>query len=359
MPRYARLYYPGGLFHVISRCLNREFLINDDEDRRKYLSLLESALSRCDATLLAWCLMSSHVHLVVRAGDDPLDRLMKPLHSGYAGWKNRRAGRAGPVFAARFKSPLVDADTYLLRLVRYVHNNPVRARQAPRAELSPWSSHRAYVGMEPAPPWLNVGEVLGMFSPDPERARQRFAAFVDEGASEPRLPELSGVALEGARRVAASEVGDAWRLSQPVVGPREFAEKVMADLRAREQAEASTVEEERPRRRPELEELLAAACAVLDVEEWQAVWSQFRRLRDSGTLERLYYALHALWRKAAERNEQPTAGIIDSQTVKTTKKGGQRLRRWQEDQRPQAPRARRCDRIANGHRHPARRRAGP
>jgi putative transposase len=180
MPRYARLHYPGGLFHIISRCLNHEFLINSDEDRRKYLSLLQSALSRCDATLLAWCLMSGHVHLVVRAGDDPLDKLMKPLHSGYAGWKNRRAGRVGPVFAGRFKSPLVDADTYLLELVRYVHNNPVRARQAPRAALSPWSSHRAYVGMEPAPPWLNMGEVLGMFSSDPKRARQRFAAFVDE-----------------------------------------------------------------------------------------------------------------------------------------------------------------------------------
>ena len=102
MPRNARVYYPGGIFHIVSRCLNREHLISDAADRARYLLLLGRTLERCDASVLAYCLMSNHVHLVVRTGDDPLEKLVKPLHTGYAVWKNKREGRIGPVFAGRF-----------------------------------------------------------------------------------------------------------------------------------------------------------------------------------------------------------------------------------------------------------------
>jgi len=87
----------------------------DRDDRQKYLELIGATTRRCDANVLAWALMSNHVHLVVRVGEDPLERLMKPINTGYAGWKNRRAGRLGPVFAGRFRSPLVDEDGYLLQ----------------------------------------------------------------------------------------------------------------------------------------------------------------------------------------------------------------------------------------------------
>ena len=276
MPRYARLHYPGGVFHVISRCLNHEHLIQDAADRQKYLDLLGSTLERTDATLLAWCLMSNHVHLVVRAGDQPLERLVKPLHTGYAGWKNRKLRRIGPVFAGRFKSPLVDAESYLLELVRYVHNNPVRAGLVPRAEDSTWSSQRAYLGVELAPPWLKMGEVLGRFHARPERARQAFAAFVTEGGEQARRPELSGARLRRAAQTVATDVGDSWRLSQPIVGDDAFAEKVLADLRARD-AGVDPKPEER-RRRPELEELLAYTSGVVGVDEWE-FWQQPKRVR--------------------------------------------------------------------------------
>jgi len=157
MPRFARVKYPGGIFHVIARCLNRDFLIEDDRDREKYLGLLGKTLGRTDASVLAYCLMSNHVHIVVRAGEDPLERLFKPVHTGYALWKNGRHGRLGPVFAGRFKSPLVDEEAYLLELVRYVHNNPVRAGIVPQAAASGWSSHRAYIGAEKAPPLATHG----------------------------------------------------------------------------------------------------------------------------------------------------------------------------------------------------------
>ena len=127
MPRSARLHYPGGTYHIISRCMKREWLINDEEDRGHYLDLVERTLTRVDAQVLGYCLMSNHVHLVVRAGHDRLDRLIKPVHSGFAVRKNHRDARIGPVFAARYKAVLVEEEAYLLELMRYVHNNPVRA----------------------------------------------------------------------------------------------------------------------------------------------------------------------------------------------------------------------------------------
>ena len=267
MPRYARLYYPGGTFHIVSRCLNRDFLIEGVDDREKYLQLLGTTLSRCDATLLAWCLMSNHIHLVVRAGDDPLEKLVKPLHTGYAGWKNKQIGRLGPVFAGRFKSPLVDEEAYLLELVRYVHNNPVRAGLVASAEQSRWSSHRAYLGLDPVPAWLNVGEILSRFSAKPDESRQGFADFVADGVDEPRRPELSGGALERTQRAVTPDVGDAWRLSQPVVGSDEFAAKVMEDLRERETA--TLPEGKKRHRRLSLGELISHTCAALDLEDWE------------------------------------------------------------------------------------------
>lgn len=268
MPRHARLYYPGGIFHVISRCLNREYLISDARDRDRYIGLLGRTLERCDARVLAYCLMSNHVHLVVRAGDDPLEKLVKPLHTGYAVWKNMRGGRIGPVFAGRYKSPLVDEESYLLELVRYVHNNPVRAGLVPDAGGSAWSSHRAYLGIEKAPPWLRIGEVLGSFATEARAAREAFAGFVDEGASEGRRPDLAGDGLADASRRVATETGDAWRLSHPIVGDEAFAAKVVADLQAADEVGSKRFETSR-RRRPALEELVVQACAALGLVRWE------------------------------------------------------------------------------------------
>jgi hypothetical protein len=212
-------------------------------------------------------LMSNHIHLVVRAGAHPLEKLIKPLHTGYAGWKNRKSGRLGPVFSGRFKSPLVDEESYLLELIRYVHNNPVRAGLVAGAEQSPWSSHRAYVGLETAPPWLEIGDILNRFNDEPASARRSFADFVAEGVNEQRRPELSGERPDRIGRELAKDIGDGWRLSQPVVGSEEFAAKVFADLRERE--DVSDLEQPLTHRRPELEELIGHTCTVLGLEDWE------------------------------------------------------------------------------------------
>jgi putative transposase len=170
MPRAARLHYPGGIFHIVSRCLNREYLLDGETERAYYIALLGRVLSRTDHRVLAWCLMSNHVHLVVEAGEAPLARLMKPLHTGYAVWKNTQDGRLGPVFAERYRSILVERDAHLDELVRYVHLNPVRAGVVTSPEASRWTSHRAYLGADPCPVWLDIRVVLSRFARDAKEA---------------------------------------------------------------------------------------------------------------------------------------------------------------------------------------------
>lgn len=162
----------------------------------------------------------------------------------------------------------MDEESYLLELVRYVHNNPVRAGLAPDAAGSTWSSHRAYIGAEKAPEWLRVGEVLGTFATDPKAARRVFAEFVDVGANEERRPDLVGEGLAGAARAVVTETGDAWRLSHPIVGDEDFAAKVLADLKAVDESGRARFESTR-RHPPEIEELIVEACDALGLERWE------------------------------------------------------------------------------------------
>lgn len=268
MARTARLHYPGGIFHLISRCMERTNLLDGDAEREKYMSLLKTSLSRTDATLLAWCVMSNHVHLVVQAGDEPLSRLMKSVHSGYAVWKNRRDDRVGPVFADRYRAVLVEREPNLLQLVRYVHLNPVRAGLVDEPVQSSWSSHRYYVGVLDPPPWLHTDLVLSCFSGEGNEAGAAFGEFVLEGIGEGRRPDLSGDKGVGLAREVRRAAGGGVQVSDVIVGSPEFVREVLAAVGAdRDEAVEVSAAEDDQRRVPGLDELIAAACEALEVEE--------------------------------------------------------------------------------------------
>src|SRR5699024_1812469 len=173
--------------YVTSRGDRREDIYEDDEDRERFLSVLAEVVERFNWICHAYCLMGNHYHLVVETPDGNLSKGMRQLNGVYTQASNRRHRRTGHLFQGRFKGILVDGDSYLLELTRYVVLNPVRARMVERPEQWPWSSYRAMVGQVLSPPFLDTDGLLLQFDERRQLAREKYRQFVMDGMGEPAL----------------------------------------------------------------------------------------------------------------------------------------------------------------------------
>ena len=191
MSRKPRIHHPGAVFHVILRGNARQDIFFDDEDRCRFFLLLQEGIERYGHRVLAFALLTNHIHLAIQVGTISLSRIIQNLSFRYTRWVNRRQGRSGHLFQGRYKSVLVDADTYLLELVAYIHLNPVRAGMVERPDHYPWSSHRAYLGHETIP-WLSPDYVLARFSANLEQARRLFHTFIVGRTGEGHREEFYG-----------------------------------------------------------------------------------------------------------------------------------------------------------------------
>jgi REP-associated tyrosine transposase len=185
MARPLRLEYPGALYHVTSRGNAQADIYLDEADRRIFLRLLGETVTRRRWLLHAFCLMGNHYHLLLETPQPNLSRGMHQLNGVYSQCFNRRHERVGHVFQGRFTAILVERETYLLELARYLPLNPVRAGLVSSPEQWPWSSYRATAGMEPAPSWLSTTPVLERFGYEASRAGMRFQEFVRDGVHAP------------------------------------------------------------------------------------------------------------------------------------------------------------------------------
>ena len=229
MPRQARLDAPNTLHHVMVRGLERRVIFRDDVDRADFVARLAALAEEGAWTVSAWALLPNHAHLLVRTGTRPLARSMRSLLTGYAGAFNRRHHRVGHLFQNRYKSIVVEAEPYLLELVRYLHLNPLRAQVVPdlRAlDRYPWTGHSALVGTVPRP-WQATATILAPFGPTTTRARHAYRGFVAAGVPQGRRPALQGgglirslggwAAVQALRRGREASLGDA-----RVLGSTEF-----------------------------------------------------------------------------------------------------------------------------------------
>ncbi len=181
MSRPIRIEFSGALYHVTSRGDRREPIYEDDADRERFLEVLGEVAEDFNWVCHAWCLMGNHYHLVVETPDGNLSKGMRQLNGVYTQYSNRRHRRVGHLFQGRYKAILVDGDSYLLELARYVVLNPVRAGMVDEPGAWPWSSYSAMIGAQPAPAWLATDGLLAAFGRRRANAVRRYKQFVAEG----------------------------------------------------------------------------------------------------------------------------------------------------------------------------------
>jgi REP element-mobilizing transposase RayT len=181
MARPLRLEYAGALYHVTSRGDRQEDIYFDDDDRVAWLKILDSVCGRFNWVVHAYCQMTNHYHLLVETVDGNLSRGMRQLNGQYTQRFNRRHGMVGHLFQGRYKAILVQKETYLLELTRYVVLNPLRARMVSRLEDWSWSSYRAVAGLDESPQWLDTDWVLSQFGKRRKKAVERYQKFILQG----------------------------------------------------------------------------------------------------------------------------------------------------------------------------------
>ncbi len=143
MPRKLRFFLPDIPVHVVQRGRSREAVFFDEEDYKAYLTWLLDAAEKYQCRIHAYCLMTNHVHLLLSPTDpDGVTRLMQFIGRHYVPYINRKYGRSGSIWEGRYKSSLVDAESYLLACMRYIELNPVAANMVSNAALYPWSSYQ-------------------------------------------------------------------------------------------------------------------------------------------------------------------------------------------------------------------------
>lgn len=175
MPRHQRILSKTGIYHVMMRGNERKNLFLDEEDKQRFLETLFIKKKETGFFLYAYCLMGNHIHLLIQEGGESLATTMKRINASYAFYFNQRYQRVGHLFQDRFKSEPVETEQYLLAAVRYIHNNPVKAGMAERAEQYKWSSFGCYISPDkPESKNVDAAFILSMISTNRQEAIREF-----------------------------------------------------------------------------------------------------------------------------------------------------------------------------------------
>ena len=181
MARPLRIEFDGAVYHITSRGNEQKPIFGDDEDRITFLDTVKEVNSRFNWLCHAYCLMDSHYHLVIETPDANLSKGMRQLNSVYTQKFNRRLQRTGHVFQGRYKAILVERESHLLEVCRYVVLNPVRAGVVERAGEWKWSSYNGTAKKGERHACLTTEWVLSQFARRQDKARASYRRFVEEG----------------------------------------------------------------------------------------------------------------------------------------------------------------------------------
>jgi len=245
MVRPLRLEHPGALWHVTSRGNEKQAIFVDEEDRQFFLRVLGRVARTRAWRIHAYVLMGNHYHLLLETPEPTLSVGMRDLNGFYTQVFNRRHERVGHLLQGRFKSILVERESHLLELVRYIVLNPVRARLVERAGDWPWSNYRSTAGLSAAPRWLDVSWTISQFGGG-EGARKAYSQFVADALAARYVPwrEVSG---------------------QVFLGGEDFLRRMQRLIHGKERL-TDVPRAHRSPARPTLAEIVAATLRTLEVK---------------------------------------------------------------------------------------------
>lgn len=236
MARPLRIEFPGAVYHVTGRGNERKDIFRDDQDRETFLNTLHRVIVRYNWLCHAYCLMDNHYHLLLETPEGNLSIGMRQLNGVYTQLFNKKYERVGHLFQGRFKGILVQKDSHLLEVSRYIVLNPVRAAMVESPEIWKWSSYSATAGLKKAHPCLTTDWILNSISSVRKKALVLYREFVANGMqAEPIWKDLK---------------------AQSILGEKDFIEGLLDHVKGRELI-AEIPKSQRFINRPSLESILS------------------------------------------------------------------------------------------------------
>ncbi len=255
MARPLRIEYPGAVYHVTSRGNEKKAIYRDDHDRDTFLNTLSHVVKRYNWLCHAYCLMDNHYHLLIETPDGNLSVGMRQLNGVYTQLFNHRHRRIGHLFQGRYKAILIQKDTHLLEVCRYVVLNPVRAGKVERPQDWQWSSYHAMSGQKKSHPSLTVDWVLGQLSDKRDKTQKEYRQFVQDGVGKKSLwSDVKGQAILGdetfvdslidylTRHKDVAEIPKTQRYVNRPTLDQIFREDILRDKRRRDERIAEAVD---------------------------------------------------------------------------------------------------------------------
>ena len=177
LPRHARERSETGIYHVMLRGINRQSIFEDDEDKGRLFETLKRYKKVSNYEIYGYCFMDNHVHILLKESTEPISLMIKRISGSYVYWFNWKYERCGHLLQERYKSEVVESDAYFLTVLRYIHQNPVKAGLAKNVTDYKWSSFHEYIEK---PLITEINFALDMFSPNRKKAIELFAAYMNE-----------------------------------------------------------------------------------------------------------------------------------------------------------------------------------
>lgn len=177
MPRGARKKSNSGIYHIMLRGINKQTIFEDEQDRTRFLDTLKKYKDISNYEVYSYCLMDNHIHLLVKESGENISEAIKRISSSYVYWYNVKYERCGHLFQERFKSEIVENNASFLKVLRYIHQNPIKAGLAKNVFACKWTSINEYVGK------VNIVDIdsgLNLFASDRKIAIPLFIQFMNE-----------------------------------------------------------------------------------------------------------------------------------------------------------------------------------